>query len=178
MKKTVIAAGMLLASQCVLAGEGNYLKFQYSQVKTETELMGEKLDAKPEAIHVLLGHKFNNFIGIEGLIGSGIKSDEIDDTDYNFKEDFIIGLSAVGSFPIMDIVTVYAKVGMAHVNYASIATEEADASGVLYGAGVDINVTESLGFGLEYVQYPDGKVNYINTEIEASAISASVNLRF
>ena len=177
MKKTVVIATLLSLSTVTYA-EGWYLGLAYSSLEAELESGGIKRDSNPDGINLMPGYKFSKNFAVEGLLGTGISDDRVENESFDFELKSVLGVSAVGILPLSKHFDLYGKVGFAQVEYDDSDGDSADASGAMFGIGAAFNVTERFGFNLEYVQYPDGEYDDFNIDIEANALNLGVYYNF
>ena len=85
---------------------------------------------------------------------------------------------AVGILPVSETFDLYAKLGLVQIDYDDSDGDSADASGVSFGFGASFDVSDALGFNLEYIQYPDGEYDEFPVDIETTALNLGVYWKF
>ncbi|MEJ2682006.1 MAG: outer membrane beta-barrel protein, partial [Gammaproteobacteria bacterium] len=93
-------------------------------------LLDGEIDSKPSAINLNVGKTINENFAIEGLLGFGLSDDDANGTlEDGFSDSLVrysdaklglktlLGVSAVGKFPINDSINAYGKLGLAQIKY-------------------------------------------------------------
>ena|SRR5690554_843016 len=160
MKKIIIAGVLGLSMAATMtsyaASEGgSYGGFQYA-LGTYSEDGFD--DANPNALVGRYGKFVNDNFAIEGRIGFGIGDDSISTTfgDISIEADTLIGVYGLGHVEINDSSSVYGLLGFTRGELTASAsgiTFSDDDSGLSYGVGANVGVSDSLALNLEYIQY-------------------------
>ncbi len=177
MIKIMTIASLFLFSAAVHA-EGWSTGVQYSKLSSELESRYLTSDTEPSGINILIGYEFSKYFAVEGLLGAGISDDNVERSSFDFELKYVNGISAIGILPITETFNFYGKLGVAQVKYNDSDEDTSGASGVMFGAGASISVTEQFGFNLEYVRYPDGEYNYIGIDVETSVLNFGGYFKF
>ena len=103
---------------------------------------------------VILGYKFNKYIGVEGqYTGVGKVTDKVNGTA---KGD-AASLSAIGFLPLNDEFNLYGKLGVAHtkttVSSSLAPMNDATRTAVTYGLGGEYNFNKNIGMRLGWDHY-------------------------
>lgn len=181
----VMTRGVLMLSCSLLAAPGawaagpyiggNYSQIQYDNEEFDTDTL------KIDAATVNAGFEFSDFIALEARGGVGLDEDSQGIAD--FELDHLYGGYLKLGAPISDTVrpyviggytkakgTVSADGEVAGVTYSFSDSENFEDES--YGAGLDLNITDTLGANLEYMRYID------TDEEEISGISVGLRSAF
>lgn len=154
---------------------GNYSAFQFTDDNIDDEII------KPDGVVLRLGIEPTRVFGLEARGGIGLQSDE---RDFNggsleFELDELYGGYAKLGLPLGDAVTPYAIGGYTRVKGSVKATAlGVSASGSetwedeSYGAGLDVNLSDSLALNVEYMRYLE------KDDQELSAVSVGFRSAF
>lgn len=104
------------------------------------------------------GVQLNDYLALEGHLGGG-------GSDGGAELDYLVGGYAKGILPLADEVRLYGLAGFTEVDF-----DIDRASGFSYGAGAEVDLTQQLSLGADYVRYLD-KSRY-------NFDAASVGLRY
>ncbi len=113
-----------------------------------------------DAITLIAGYDFNEYIGVEGryMIGMGDAEWE-DDVSGTFEEDISFTNVAIYLKPMLPMgdVTLYGLLGYGQTTYTWDASDAEDitASGFQYGAGVSVAVTKQISLFIDYVKFAE-----------------------
>jgi hypothetical protein len=190
MKKcAILAAGAALLSSNAVMAEGMYFEADYMKLDMEWNVPvgGFTFDASPPAIALKLGSAFNPYFSLEAMLAFGIGDDDFvstSDGSLTGELNSIIGVNALGTYPVADNVQLYGKLGFAQVDIEGgiespdgSASESVDDTGVLFGAGLAINFTRYSALVFEYIQLPDVDLN-IAGENGGTIETTSLNLGY
>ena len=202
MKKFAVlamGAGLLVSSEVMAEGmyfEVDYLKLDmaWSTPSAVGDFVGgsiEGIDASPPAIGIKIGSQFNKNLALEAMFGFGTSDDDfLSASDVSFTGEFnsVIGVNALGTIPVADNFKIYGKIGFAQVdvdlgfNASGLSQSySSDDTGILFGAGFVIDVTEKSAFALEYIKLPDVNVDVLGTDfgkIKTTSINFGYKGRF
>lgn len=169
-------------SQPALSEEGEwYAGVQYTMLEAELAFAGNNVNADLDVANIIVGQRFNEFFAVEGLMGIGLNDDAIASTQFNtfdFELDYIVGLTAVAYVPFIEYGAFYGKLGPALAEYDDSANFDSDALGVYFAFGLDITYNEKIHLTFDYVQYPDGKYDDANIDIETDGYNFGANYQF
>lgn len=157
LKKIAVAAALACSSFAIASSasaqdysnnSGLYLGANYGGFKAR----GGEFEDENDYFEVLAGYKFNSFFAIEGNyanfgeFGGDLASAEVDGW----------GLALIGSLPLSESCSIYAKAGQffstIDVEFAGF-NEEFDDEQIFYGLGVNFVVMEPLSVSVEYDRY-------------------------
>lgn len=154
---------------------GNYSAFQFTDDSVDDEII------KPDGVVLRLGIEPTRVFGLEARGGIGLQSDKRDfgGGSLEFDVDELYGGYAKIGLPLGDAVTPYAIGGYTHVKGSATATVLGVSSGgsetwedESYGAGLDVNLSDSLALNVEYMRYLE------KDDQELSAVSVGLRSAF
>ena len=178
MKRLITTTLFALAATSTQAADEWYAGFHYSTFDVELSVAGFTFDTNPNALNLTVGKKFGENFAIEGLLGTGLSDDEIENTITDFELESVVGASLVGFLPISEGANLYGKLGYAQLEYDDSDGDPADASGAMFGVGLEFAASESATITMDYTQYPDGEYEDFDIDVEASAFSLGVTFKF
>ena len=128
---------------------------------------------------VILGYKFNKYIGVEGeYTGVGKVTDKVSGTA---KGD-AASIAAIGFLPLNDEFSLYGKVGVAtaKTTVSSNLAPMADAThtAATYGVGAEYNLNKNIGIRLGWDHYNMAVVDVGNKEINVNANVISLGAEY
>lgn len=165
MKKTAIA--LVIASTSMFTAvnaqaNGTYFELGYSQYM-ETD---SGISISIPMLVGTIGYRITDFISLEGFLGSGISKDTIKGSDIDprlsginadVKVENLFGANLKGSYSFSDNLIGFAKLGFAStevkVSIDGFGSETVTDTGVLIGAGIEYNFTESVYGTTSYTRY-------------------------
>lgn len=171
MKKTM-ALALLALHAPVLADsvydQDGYFGIHYNLLNQETD----SDDIEPGAFQTRFGVQVNPYLALEGRLGYGLKDDELREGAYsvNIDPEWLVGAyvklgldrrQPVAPYVLLGHSTAQAEVTTeftANTLLGSVTsrdTEEVTASDPSFGAGVDINLSETAALYAEWVQLDD-----------------------
>lgn len=168
-----LAPGVALAEGLYFGA--NYARFEFTDARFDNEII------KPDGVTVRVGVEPISWLGLEARGGTGIQSDKRDFTggSLEFDLDELYGAYAKLGLPLSDAVMPYAIAGYSHVKGTAKATvlgvsssESKQWDDQSLGAGIDVNLSESLALNLEYMRYLD------KDDQELSAVSVGLRSAF
>lgn len=177
MKKYLLAGLLSVASTGALANDW-YIGANYSVLDIDLDVGATSYDADTTAINAKLGYMFNDNFAVETTLGLGVSDGQIGNFEADFEVDNIFTVSAVGIIPLSEKFSLYGKAGLAQLSYDDNYLGDADASGLMLGAGASLDFTERFGMSLEYTLYPEGEYDDYPIDVEAKALSLGVHFRF
>lgn len=158
MKKIAIAV-LLSAIAAPAFAEGMYVGVNLGQNKYDDSTMTKTTS---NAVGVLGGYTFSkNFAAEAAYISLG--SLELS-PGFTVKTT-ALSLSGVGSFPISDQFSLFAKLGLAQTKADITSLPSETKSGATFGIGGQYNVTSAIGIRLGYDRYKVGEQNSIDANI-------------
>lgn len=186
MKKMVLAAALSVAmsgafaqdSSFAVAPENMYGSIKYTMLDVDLNAAGLGFDTSPRAVSLGFGYKVNDYLAVEGLLGFGLDEDKISGTSGDFELDQMYGVSAVGYLPITDVVRLFAKVGFVQLDFDDSDGDKSDASGAMFGGGIEVGITKNLAFQIEYMELPDGEYDDYPIDVEGEMASMGLILQF
>jgi OmpA-OmpF porin, OOP family len=141
-----VAVVAVLSSACALSADNEVptrpaFRFGLGGGRASIETDDASLDDSTVALELFIGWEFNRYLAIEGGYMYGGKVEEesavvLDDTGGFY-------VSAIGSFPIDDVMSAYARAGWLdwshdrelHTGSDTLVAKNAGDSGLLFGAG-------------------------------------------
>lgn len=117
-------------------------------------------DADAIGLRVRGGVAFNDYLALEGHLGTG-------GSDGDVELDYLAGAYAKGILPVAPEFRLYGLAGFTEVD-ADVDTE----SGFSYGAGAEYDVAPNLAVGADYMRYLDES----NSTFDAASVG--VTFRF
>ncbi|MZR61333.1 porin family protein [Alcanivorax sp. DP30] len=177
--------GALVLSCSLVAGQeawatGPYVGGSYSQIQYDNEEFDTDT-LKIDAATVNAGFEVTDFLALEARGGVGLNEDSQGIAD--FELDHLYGGYVKLGAPISDTVRPYVIGG--YTKAKGTVSADGEVAGVTYsfsdsenfedeswGAGLDMNITDTLGANLEYMRYID------TDEEEISGISVGLRSAF
>jgi OOP family OmpA-OmpF porin len=154
MKKIAIVALLsTLAAAPAMAADTGF----YAGVNVGSATINSPGLSSTTAIGVLGGYDFNkNFAAELAYTDFGSKSYP----GFSVKSS-AVSLSGVGSYPINEQFSVFAKLGVASTSMSATGSPTTSKSDLTYGVGAQLNVNKQIGIRLGYDVYKvsDGVVN-------------------
>jgi hypothetical protein len=148
-------------AQAQTATTGVYGSLGYANANVEDLNLG--------GVQGRVGYRMNNWLGVEGELAFGVKSDEMDfgGVNVDFKVKHAEAIYAVGFIPLAENTDLLARIGYGHTEI------EGEALGVSESAGGD-----GWAFGIGAQHHFDGvngvRVDYTRHEFNDDAGSADV----
>lgn len=136
------------------AGQGAYVGGVYSFIDYKESGIPA---VKPKAIALMVGWQFNQNLAVEGRIGAGAGSDDLDGIDIKV-DSYYSGLLR-GTVPMTDSFNLYAIAGVtsgklkASAAGVTVSDSETKAS---YGIGVEFVVQKQSGISVEWGRFLSG----------------------
>ena len=174
----VLSCSLIVAPGAFAVGPyigGNYSQIQYDNEEYDTDTL------KIESATINAGYEFTDFLALEARGGLGFDEDSQGIVDFDM--DHLYGGYVKLSAPIGEkirpyVIGGYTKVKgevsangtLAGVDYSYSDTETFEDES--YGAGLDFNITDTVGANLEYMRYVD------TDEEEISGISVGLRSAF
>ena len=174
----VLSCSLIAAPGAFAAGPyigGNYSQIQYDNEEFDTDTL------KIDSATVNAGFEFTDFLALEARGGLGFDEDSQGIAD--FEMDHLYGGYVKLGAPIGETIRTYVIGGytkvkgkvsangtVAGVDYSYSDTETFEDES--YGAGLDFNITDTVGANLEYMRYVD------TDEEEISGISVGLRSAF
>ena len=165
-----LAAFAALSANTVLAqaadtgsDTGLYLGAHYGQQKIDLESDFGNTNAKFGLVGVNLGYQLSPFLGIEARFAQGIEDEDLFSglDAARFELDRHMALVAKGTLHLGQTLSVFGTAGYGETRYAlayevlgADGRETNTEKGVQYGAGVALNLTNSLSVVAEYTRLP------------------------
>ena len=157
-----VATAVLLMSNSVLAGNAGsrYAGIQYA-ITTYSE-DGVSEEPKPTASIGLLGANITDNFAVEGRLGIGLQDDTItvSNADVTTEIDSLIGVYGIGHINLNGGSSVYGLLGLSRAKFTfsypdnpTLGSKSDDETGLSYGIGADIPVSNYVALNIEYVQY-------------------------
>ncbi|MGP9679593.1 porin family protein [Halomonas sp. AOP27-A1-41] len=152
----VIATAVALASSSALANSAGsgYVGALASHYVFDVD--GIRDDVNPTGLTIRGGYFLNDFVAIEGRIGTGLSDDSIGGSGVDVELDQLMGVYAVGHLPVNNVFSFYGLLGFSYAEatisnrFVSVSDDD---DGFSYGAGVQLNFTPQISGQLEYVSY-------------------------
>lgn len=141
-----------LASADMRYNAGDKLGFYAGGSYGLAKSRGGEFDDDDDILGAMFGFKFNPYFGVEGVytkfgeFGNALASAEVDG----------YGVAVVGSLPVTDMLSIYAKAGQF---FSQVEVEVAgfddtfDDEQIFYGLGVDLAISDPLSVIAEYDRY-------------------------
>lgn len=157
-----VVTAVLSSSNLVLAGNAGsrYGGIQYA-IATYSE-DGVSEEPKPTALIGLLGANITDRFAVEGRLGTGLQDDTVtvSGADVTTEIDSLIGVYGIGHINLSGGSSVYGLLGLSRAeltfsypdNPALDSTSD-DKTGLSFGLGADIPVSNYVALNIEFVQY-------------------------
>ncbi len=154
MKKIAIAV-LLSAIAAPVFAEGMYAGVNLGQNKYDFAGAGISGAAKDTStvVGILGGYAINKNFAAEAAYTS---LGSVDVGGGNTVKSSVLSLSGVGSFPINDQFSLFAKVGLAQSKVEATGQASKTKSGTTFGIGGQYNVTSAIGIRVGYDKYKVG----------------------
>lgn len=186
MKKIVMATMLGFAASVSYAQDYDfavtpnsiYGSVRFTHIDVDQNAAGLSGDTTPKAIVLGVGYKFSDYFAVEGNLGFGLDEDKVKDATWDFELDNMYGLSAIGYLPLNEVMRFYAKAGYVQMNYDDSDGDESDQTGFMYGAGIEVGLTSSVGMNIEYVNLPDGEYDDYDIDLEGGMASIGLFVQF
>ena len=170
--KKMIPLALLALSSPVFADQATsqdgYLGFQYMMLNQETDAE----DVEPSGLQARFGMQVNPYVALEGRLGYGIADDELEAgaVTVTLDPEWLVGayvkLGVDRSLPVAPYVLLGHSTAQAEVTTEVTVSsllgsstfrdsEQVTASDPSWGAGVDINLSDSAALYAEWVQLDD-----------------------
>ncbi|MBZ2188012.1 porin family protein [Alcanivorax sp. JB21] len=134
------------------------------------ELPNDTKDLRPYAVHVRTGIEFNEFLGLEGRLGTGISSDRRSRNGVREKvqTEWLAAAFVKLSIPVnQGMGRPYLLGGHTHTQQRITRDQplligsvrerrREDLHGLSFGGGADFMLSEAVALNMEYVRYTDG----------------------
>ena len=179
MRNVLVASCSLIAASGAFAA-GPYVGGNYSQIQYDNEEIDSDT-LKIDAATIRAGFEFTDFLALEARGRMGFDKDSRGIVD--FEMDHLYGGYVKLGAPVGEtlrpyVIGGYSKVkgevsasgSVAGVNYSFSDTETFEDES--WGAGLDFNLTDTLGANLEYMRYVD------TDEEEISGVSVGLRSAF
>ena len=173
MKKLITTLALTTAAASTVWADSGYIGADIGRVDAEitADYFSGSFDTQPSALRVKGGGELNKNLAIEGYIGMGLAKDTVEDTDIDAEVDTIIGLDIKGLLPIGDTAAVYAKAGLARISFEDSDNDTYSKTGLTYGVGASVSVSENFALTLDYTVLPDAENKEYELDIESNMIS-------
>jgi opacity protein-like surface antigen len=113
---------------------------------------------------------FNKYFSAEGRLAFGVSDDD------DVELDSLIGIYAVGHWPLSDQFQLYGLIGGSSVD-VSYPGGGGDDSGLSYGVGAEFDMTNNWSLGVEYTSYlQDGEIE--GSKFDATGLGVTLNYIF
>ena len=147
---------------------------------------GTSEDFSPTGLIFRLGNNINENFSVEGRLGLGLSDDTITASDgittasVSIELDTLIGVYGVGHVMLSESSSIYGLIGFTKVDgtidasasgVGSVSVSD-DESGLSFGVGTDIGLSNNLALNIEYIQYLN------ETDMDLNAISVGVKFSF
>lgn len=134
--------------------QGLYAGADLSQIQYKESAV----DLKTVAVLAKVGYQVNQYLAVEGRLGTGVASDSFNDsgTKVKIETDTLYGVYAKGMLPLADNFSVYALAGYTHGKLSNSAMGSTSDSGGSYGAGAQLALTKQLALNLEWAHLYKG----------------------
>lgn len=179
----------VVETPAVVETPGNfYVGLGYSSVERTDNWNDSQYLEKYEAnaVSLILGYSFNEYIAIEGRYMTDIGNSDITENGDTFSDD--IGFSDIAVYvkpmlPVTDDFTLYGLLGYGKSTHHWPGYSDITANGLQYGAGVSYALNENFSLFADYVVLaeengPKDIDGYAVTDIEGNAITFGVTYKF
>lgn len=175
MNKIIIlyaAAAVALSTNSAVADQsgGLYGGVQFASFDVSDVTVGGATipeDFSPTGLIFRLGNNVNENFSVEGRLGLGLSddtitvSDGIDTVSLSIELDTLIGVYGVGHVILSESSSVYGLIGITKVDGTLSASLSGGGSGSLsddetglsFGVGADIGLSNTVALNIEYIQY-------------------------
>lgn len=160
--------------------ESSYVTTQYAQFSYKDGALPGSY--KPAGIVVKVGGSFSDYFAVEGRIASGFASDSSTEvvggspTKIDAGIDYMYGVYAVGTLPILSRLDIYGVLGYARTSatasFPALPDKKIEVNDFSYGLGVGFKLYEETTIGLEYMSYMS------KSGAKASALALGLTQRF
>ena len=176
MKIGLIAGALLVSTNLLAASAGDqYAGIQYTSLDL-SDSSGDSVS--PAAIIGRYGAYINENFSVEGRLGIGAGDDTVDigaPFDVSVELDTLYGVYGVGHMPINASSSVYGVFGFTQAEATASGgglSDTVDDSGMSYGVGADIGISDTIALNLEFMQYMN------KSDFDLTGISAGVTFSF
>jgi len=129
----------------------------------------------PSAIFGRVGLPLSPFFAIEGRLGTGLSSDEVNGNSVSVRT--YVGAYAKGSVAVAPTVSIYAVAGLASVGlHRNYGNGDSTNTGFSIGVGGDVRLVHALWLNFEWTYLPGG--SQAGHSYNSNLISAGVNYHF
>lgn len=160
-----VAVAVLSMSNSVLAGNAGsrYGGIQYA-ITTYSE-DGVSEEPKPTALIGLFGMNITDNFAVEGRLGVGLQGDTVtvSGADVTTEIDSLFGVYGIGHINLSRGSSVYGLLGLSRAELTFSypdnpvpGSKSGDDTGVSFGVGADIPISNYIALNVEYVQYLSG----------------------
>lgn len=160
-----LSAGVVVVALPLTAmADGLYVGANYSRLQYVNDDIDDDEMVEPDAITLRVGIEPEEWLGLEvrGAVGLDEDTESVAGAELSFELDELYGAYAKLGLPMGEMVMPYAIAGYTRVKgEGSItiggvsASESDDWEDESYGAGLDINVSDTVALNLEYMRYLD-----------------------
>jgi len=168
---SIFSSGSLIASE---PGD-MYAGIQYSSGAYNEDGFDE---VKPTMLVGKYGKYINSVFSMEGRLGLGLQDDSIKyfGTELTLDIDSLIGVYGIGNVNLNESSSVYGLIGFtraeATVSASGFGSDSSSESGLSFGVGANLGVSDSVSLNLEYTQYLN------KSDFDLSAIALGVTFGF
>lgn len=180
----LLSAAVMLASLSARAAD---LQIEYLMLEADLEDVDE---FEPDAIQLKYVNPVNPGIDVMGVFAFGISDDEIEETDPFFgtvslsvELSSLFGIYGRARAELGDNARVYGQLGLVQIKFDLDAeifgltgSESYDETGVAFGVGIAIDVSDRASIVIEYNQFPD--VDVEDLDLESTGISLGYRAAF
>jgi outer membrane immunogenic protein len=169
MKKYAIPLAVTLVAPLAFADTTGYSGLSVSRI--QFEYFDEGIDLRPDVVLFRAGAEFNDYIGIEGRVGTGISRDDVQAANVNtsLQPDWLYGGHLKLSAPVNEgRGKPYLMAGKMYTHSTLITRTDTGlgtvrqqrtrrTDGLSLGGGVDILLNSSTALNIEYMRYADNR---------------------
>ena len=176
-KVVAVSIVCLFSSSMVLASDSGdmYTGLQYASGSYNEDGFDE---VNPSMLVGKFGKYINDSFAMEGRLAFGVQDDSINylGVDITLDIDSMIGVYGVGNMDLNDTSSVYGLVGFtraeATVSADGFGSDSSSESGLSFGVGANVGLSDDLSLNVEYMQYLN------KSDFDLSALSLGVTFGF
>ncbi len=171
---SAVSLGLLLTVGAAKAVDETYMGFQVGGL--ELDQQGQEETIEPAMVVGRLGGSTGDWLMFEGRVGTGLSDDTQGAGGDRVTVDvgYLVGGYGILRANVSEMLFPYAIAGgtLIDLDVTGDAGIDGSETSFSYGVGFDARVSQSLGFGIEYMRYVDGG------DYDLDALSVGITARF
>ncbi len=165
----------------VVDDSGFYVGLGYSYIKTNVKEAGDpEFDITGDAIGILAGYNFNQYIAVEGRYGTTFGDITYEDESGSMDTSGDMtnwGIYLKPMYPMGEL-TLYGLLGYGELTIDDAGSEESD-GGLQWGLGASYAVNDNVGVFVDYTRlYDDSGFDSNNVDVVAESINVGFTYKF